>query len=127
MGFWFFILIMDLILPIILIVFGRLFMTSPPKEINDFYGYRTIMSKKNTETWIFAHKYCGKVWFWSGLVITPISIIPLFFVLKKSIVTISIVGSVVCIVQIIPMIISIILTEIALRKAFDKEGNHKTD
>ena len=34
----------------------------PPKEINGIIGYRTTMSRKNMDTWKFAHDYCGKLW-----------------------------------------------------------------
>ncbi len=33
----------------------------PPKKINSIYGYRTIRSMKNRETWEFAHKLCAKI------------------------------------------------------------------
>ena len=61
MGFWIFMLIMDLLLPFTMIGFGRYFMKKAPKEINSVFGYRTSMSMKNKDTWEFAHKYCGKV------------------------------------------------------------------
>ena len=63
MGFWIFMLIMDLLLPFTMIGFGRYFMKKAPKEINSVFGYRTSMSMKNKDTWEFAHKYCGKVWY----------------------------------------------------------------
>ena len=59
MGFWIFMLIMDLLLPFTMIGFGRYFMKKAPKEINSVFGYRTSMSMKNKDTWEFAHKYCG--------------------------------------------------------------------
>ena len=62
MGFWIFMLIMDLLLPFTMIGFGRYFMKKAPKEINSVFGYRTSMSMKNKDTWEFAHKYCGNTW-----------------------------------------------------------------
>ena len=46
MGFWIFMLIMDLLLPFTMIGFGRYFMKKAPKEINStcavrFYNYTT--------------------------------------------------------------------------------------
>ncbi|MCY6372198.1 SdpI family protein [Clostridium ganghwense] len=38
-------------------------MKKPPKEINSTFGYRTTMSSKNKDTWNFAHRYAGIVWF----------------------------------------------------------------
>ena len=39
MGFWIFMLIMDLLLPFTMIGFGRYFMKNAPKEINSVFGY----------------------------------------------------------------------------------------
>ena len=74
MGFWIFMLIMDLLLPFTMIGFGRYFMKKAPKEINSVFGYRTSMSMKNKDTWEFAHKYCGKVWYVCGMVMLPITV-----------------------------------------------------
>lgn len=39
MGFWIFVLIMVLLIPVTMIVFGRLFSKAAPKEINYMFGY----------------------------------------------------------------------------------------
>ena len=62
-GFWIFMLIMDLLVPFTMIGWGKLFLDKAPKNINYTFGYRTTMSMKNQDTWQFAHKYCGKLWF----------------------------------------------------------------
>ncbi len=124
-AFWVFMLIVDLLVPLTMIGFGRLFLTKAPKNINAAFGYRTTMSMKNRDTWDFAHKYCGKLWFWLGLVLVPLSVIPLLFVLGKEIDTIAAVGTVVCFVQLVPLVGSIIPTEIALKKTFDQNGKWK--
>lgn len=122
MGFWIFMLLMDLLIPLTMIGFGRLFLTKPPKNINAVFGYRTIMSMKNKDTWEFAHQFCGKLWFKCGLALLPISVISLIFVLNKSIDVIGTVGGVVCAIQLIPLVGSIFPTEIALKKTFDQNG-----
>ena len=71
---WIVMLIMDLIVPIAMIGFGKMFVNRPPKNINDLFGYRTAMSMKNRDTWEFAHRYCGKLWFRLGLVLLVISV-----------------------------------------------------
>ena len=55
----------------------------PPKEINAMYGYRTAMSMKNKETWKYAHRCCGKLWYVSGLVMIPVTVIVLTCVFGK--------------------------------------------
>lgn len=83
MGFWIFMLIMDLLLPFTMIGFGRYFMKKAPKEINLVFGYRTSMSMKNKDTWEFAHKHCGKVWYFCGMVMLPITVIFMLLVIGK--------------------------------------------
>lgn len=125
MGFWIYMLLMDLLLPFTMIGFGRYFMKKAPKEINGVFGYRTSMSMKNKETWEFAHKYCGRIWYISGLIILPATVIFMLLVMGKDVETVGIVGGIVMGVQLVPLIGSIIPTEIALRKTFDKSGKRR--
>jgi len=124
-GFWIFMLIMDLLIPFTMIGFGKAFVNKPPKSINYLFGYRTTMSMKNKDTWEFAHKYIGKLWFKLGVGLLPISILPLLLVFGKDITTIGTIGGIVCCVQIIPLVVSLIPTEIALKKTFDPNGKRK--
>lgn len=125
MGFWFFMLIMDLLIPFTMIGFGRYFMKRAPKEINMVFGYRSSMSMKNKETWEFAHRYCGKIWYLFGLIMLPVVIVIMILMFGKNKDDIGIVGGIVCDVQLIPLIGAILPTEIALRKNFDKNGNRR--
>ena len=122
MVFWIFMLLVDLLIPLTMIGFGKLFLTKAPKNINAVFGYRTTMSMKNRDTWEFAHKYCGKLWFRCGLVLLPLSIIPLIFVLDRSIDTIGMIGGVVSVIQLVLVVGSIFPTEAALKKVFDING-----
>ncbi len=127
MGFWFFMLIMDLLLPIIMIIIGKSFLKASPKDINYIYGYRTSMSMKNRDTWEFAHKLCGKIWFWAGVILLPVSIVPLIFVVEKSTEIIGTVGAAVTVLDLIVIVLSIIPVEVTLKKTFDESGNRKSD
>lgn len=123
MGFWLFMLIMDLLIPFTMIIFGAIFMKKAPGSINPVFGYRTTMSMKNRDTWEFAHQYCGKLWWILGITLLPITIIPFLFLLGKDNDRVGIVGGVLCLIQLIPLIGSIIPTERALKRTFDKNGN----
>ena len=116
MGFWIFMLVMDLLLPFTMIGFGRYFMKKAPKEINSVFGYRTSMSMKNKDTWEFAHKYCGKVWYVCEMVMLPITVIFMLLVIGKNEDCVGSIGGIICGVQLIPLIGSILPTEIALKK-----------
>lgn len=125
MGFWIYMLIMDLLVPVTMIGFGKYFKTKAPKEINAVFGYRTSMSMKNRDTWEFAHKYCGKIWYicgWILLIVTIVAMIPFF---GQGADVVGIVGAVLLGIQMIPLVGSILPTELALRKHFDKSGNRR--
>lgn len=125
MGFWIFMLIMDLLIPLILILFGSYFKKKVPKKMNCVYGYRTSMSMKNKDTWKFAHQYFGKLWSIIGWMLIPISIISMFFAFNKNVEFIGIFGGVLCGVQSVIMIVSIFPTEIALKRTFDQHGHRR--
>ncbi len=123
MAFWVFMAVVSLFIPIVMVIFGKSFLKAAPKEINGIYGYRTAMSMKNQDTWEFAHKHFGKVWFYAGLILLPLNIIPLLFVMGESKDLIGTVGIVVCLIDTAVMLLSIIPTEKALKKNFESDGN----
>ena len=125
MGFWIFMMTINLILPITMILLGRYYSRKAPKNINWVYGYRTPMSTKNKETWEFAHKYFGKLWYKFGIILLPVSIVAMLFVLGKSENIIGIVGEIICGVQVVLMVLVILPIEHALKKNFDKDGNRR--
>ena len=105
--------------------FWKIFYEKAPKEINSVFGYRTSMSMKNKDTWEFAHKYCGKIWYVCGMVMLPITVIFMLLVIGKNEDCVGSIGGIICGVQLIPLIGSILLTEIALKKNFDKNGTRR--
>lgn len=123
MMFWAFMFIADLLVPLTMIFFGTRFEKNAPGEINVAFGYRTAMSMKNKETWRFAHEYIGRLWKICGWLVLLISVAVMFSVRGKGIIVMSTSGGLFCVIQIIMMICTMIPTEIALRKNFDKDGN----
>lgn len=126
MGFWIFMFIMDLLIPLTMIGFGRYFLKSAPKEINVIFGYRTTMSMKNKDTWMFAHNYCGKLWYKGGLILLPITTILMLLVIGKTQTVIGTTGGIICAIQMLPLIGVIFPTEMALKRTFDKNGNRNS-
>ena len=125
MGFWIFMLITDLLIPVIMAGFGRYFLKRAPNKINPVFGYRTERSMKNCDTWSFAHKYCGRIWYISGLVMLPVSVAVMLPVIGKSETVVGAVGGVLCFLQLIPLMAAIIPTERALERTFDKNGKRR--
>jgi uncharacterized membrane protein len=51
------------------IIAGLFLKHKPPKEINDFYGYRTFRSMKNIELWNEANQLSAKIMIKNGYII----------------------------------------------------------
>ena len=121
-------LVMNLLTPLVMIIFGYIYSKKPPQNPKSkfaYSGYRTPMSMKNEETWEYANRFFGKLWFRFGIVLGLISIIPLFFVIGKDKDTVGFAGLIICFVQMAVMLLPVIPTELALRRRFDKYGNRK--
>ena len=125
MGFRIFMLIVVLLIPLTMLLFGWLFFRRTPKEINYVFGYRTKRSMRNEETWKFANQYLGKVWYLYGLLSAPLSVIAMAIVFEKGTETMSTVGFIITMIQTIPLVGTMISTEIALKKNFDENGRRK--
>ena len=97
MGFWIYMMLIDLILPITMIGFGYRFLKKPPEKPNKIFGYRSRRSMRNSLTWSYAHRVFGKTTSEIGTV-----------------------GAVIGAVQLGLLFLSVFTTEIALKKKFDK-------
>ncbi|WP_407314404.1 SdpI family protein [Desulfosporosinus sp. SB140] len=122
MGFWIFMMVLNLLIPFTMIGFGKYFIKNAPKEINYVFGYRTSMSMKNEDTWVFAHHYCGKVWLILGSIILIPSAIAMLFVIGKDANTVGTFSLILCSIQLIFLVGSIFPTERALKSNFDEQG-----
>jgi uncharacterized membrane protein len=118
---------MDLLIPLLMIIYGYVYSQRAPKKINYFSGYRTRRSMQNKETWDFAHRYFGRLSLVFGLVLMPLTIIAALTFRNTDVETVGIMGTLLMTGQIVFLIILIIPTEIALKKNFDKDGNRRTD
>lgn len=126
MGFWIYMLLFVLLIPITMVYFGQRFFKSPPKSINATFGYRTTMSMKNWETWKLAHTVCGRFWFRCGRILLPLSVVPMLLVIGRGTETVGYTGVIIVFIQLVPLLCVIPVTEHALRKNFDKNGMRKS-
>ena len=123
MAFWFFMLASDLLIPLLMIFFGRSYRKTPPAAINDYEGYRTKRSKKSAESWVYAHRYWGRLSEIIAAAVLPLSAVPLLFVIGRDEGTVGTLGGAVCFVQIAVVLFApIIATERALKRNFDDDG-----
>lgn len=125
MGFWIFMLIMELLLPFTMIGFGKYFIKNAPKKINSLFGYRTSMSMKNRETWNFAHTYFGRLWYVLGIFLLPVTVTVMIIVIGESQDAIGLTGVVLLCIQMLSLTGAIIATENALKKKFNLNGRKR--
>ena len=124
MGYWAYMLVNTLLIPVIMLFFGHRFLINgAPKNISGFYGYRTHRSMMSWDTWEFAHRYFGKLWPTAALIMIPVSAALMALTVKMSIDAVSIFGVLLMGVQAAVLVISIFVTESALKKNFDEHGN----
>jgi len=118
-------LVCDLLVPISMIVWGRILWKHAPGNINGLVGYRTARSMKNRDTWQFAQIYCGRLWWKTGWVILAPSFlihVPFYNGSEDAVGT---VGGILCTIQCVILILSIFPTERALKTHFTDEGIRK--
>lgn len=118
MGFWIFLLSMDLLIPLSMVGFGWIFLHRPPKEVNGIYGYRTARSMASPEAWAFAHAYMGKIWFRMGIVLMPVTVAVMIPCMGKGDDVAGIVGAILALAECVLLMLPIIPTERALKKRF---------
>ena len=80
---------------------------------------------KNKDTWEFAHHYCGRLWLVLGMIMLPLSVIPMLFFINQDIDVVGIAGGIIEGIQVVVLLISIFPTEKALKKTFDENGNRR--
>ena len=123
MGFWIFMLVCDLLTPLVMICIGTRFVKNPPSRINSVYGYRTARSMRSQAAWDFAHRYCGKLWRTMGWVMLPLSVLAMLLALGQDIDFTSFLGGAVAVIQCVIMFVpTLVLTERALKQQFDSNG-----
>lgn len=125
MGFNLIIVIAVSFVPLIMIIFGNMFLKNPPKKPNWAFGYRTKFSVKSQETWDFSQNLIGKYWKTLGLVLLPLSNATLAIMNGSNIDTIGKVVGVIEIVQCVFMIGATFAVSAKLKKVFDADGVRK--
>lgn len=125
MFFWIYMSLSVLLIPAVMLFFGRMFAQNAPGKINMTFGYRTARSMKNRDTWEFAHKKIGTLWTKLGAALLPLSVIAMLPARGRSEDFIGLWSCALLLVQMIPMIVSICFVEKALKETFDEDGNRR--
>lgn len=122
MGFWIFMFCCTLLIPIIMIITGNSMRLGKFKTINSIVGYRTRRSMKNQQTWDYAHRECGLLWRRWGSTMLVLTVIAMLLFMGEDTDHIGVVGSVITVLQMVPLFLSIVIVEKKLREKFDENG-----
>lgn len=125
MFFWIAMLVCVLLIPAIMIFAGWFMEKHCPKDINWIIGYRTERSMKNMDTWRFANAHCGRLWQKLGWRMLPVSVIPMLLTIGAGEETVAMIGLLLCVIQLITLLASIVPTERALKEQFHQDGTRK--
>lgn len=119
---FFYRIIITFLLPCMMVFFGILFSKNVPKHINGKFGYRTHRSMENKDTWNFAHKYCGRLLLYTGLVLVFLSFgaVYAYTVINESLVSTVLLA--VVFAEIILLYIVFFMTERALKKRYGQNS-----
>lgn len=124
MGFKIFMAFAVLLIPGIMVFFGRLMADHSPKTINAAYGYRTSMSMMNQDTWDYAQAACAGRWRKWGRVLAFITLVVLIVALRRP--TFADVLGFYTAFETAFLLASVAATEMDLRRTFDKEGRRRS-
>ncbi len=126
-GFWLFMFVTSLLLPLAMLLFGQVFRRGIPEEVNSLFGYRTKRSRKNKDTWAFAHRYVGGLWLRLGVVLLLVTLAVMLFLRGEETDTVAWGGGALVVGQTLVLVLSIYPTEAALERTFDADGKRKVD
>jgi len=103
----------------------------PATRFMDFQrnGNRTRyegLSMKNRETWDFAHKHLGDLWFKLGAPLLAVTSVVSLLVFRESTENITLWCCVILVIQMVIMVTPVYFTEKALKKNFDENGKWRS-
>lgn len=109
-----------LLLPVCMLVLGRIWKSAPPGKINWAYGYRTRRSMASKDAWDFAHGFIGVLLRRVGLTALVLSVVVMLVLgaITTETTPVAVVAVILVALQFIPFIASAILTERALKEKF---------
>jgi uncharacterized membrane protein len=110
------------LLPLVMVICGMSYTKRGPKRITRLQGYRSKMSMKNRETWDFAHKNLGDLWFKLGAPLLAVTSVVSLLVFRETTKQITTWCCVIFVIQLVIMVLPVAYTEKALKENFDENG-----
>lgn len=122
---WLILLGSNLLLPVMMLIFGLVLSKHPPKKINSVYGYRTRRSMKNMDTWLFGNQTMGQYWIRYSILGYFLTMVFMIVIMNESDDQMAMHSLILTTILLVWMIIPIFMTEKKLKLTFDEEGRRK--
>ena len=123
---YFALMITIFLIPLVMVICGMSYVKRGPKRITRLQGYRTKMSMKNRDTWDFAHKYLGDLWFKLGVPMLAVTSVVSLVVFRETNEKIMFWCTVIVVIHIAVMALPVYFTEKALKANFDENGKWRS-
>lgn len=114
--------LIGMLTPVILIASGYWMWKHPPKTINPIVGYRTSRSMKSMDTWKFANRHCGLLYWKTGWGMLIPSAGLLLLLCRRPEAVFLIAAVILGFLQCVGLFVPIFLTERALKREFPDAG-----
>lgn len=124
MSYWETMVLCDLWVPLAMLLCAPMMKQCADDYENDAFGYRTVRSRRNQDTWRFANEYAGTLWQkWGGITLagTVVAAVALYFLHADAAIWSGILTG----VQLVIIFGSIFAVEHALKEKFDENGRRK--
>lgn len=120
----FFLAICSSLIPLSMLFLGRRWSRRPPANREGLSGYRTAMSRKNEDTWAHAHAYWGRLSVRTGAVLGALTVLVLIWGAGRP--EFETVVTALVFLQLAAMALTILPTELHLRRIFTEDGRRKS-
>ena len=113
--------------PLLMLIFGLIYLAAPPKEANHKFGYRFYWGMGSVEAWRFTQRLAGVVWSALGLLLTVVMLVVVLGYGGMD--GLSMVNSALtCVVWELVLIgLSCIAIDVIVALRYDREGNVRPD
>lgn len=126
MVFWLGMLLVAEIIPFILYKFGKLYLTNPPEDKKSPLRCRAINASLSDETWDFAHRLCGELWYKAGFYLLMLVALVMILVIAQEAYKVRNTLFVILAFELFTIVRSVFILHKRLHKEFDDEGNRLT-
>ena len=111
--------------PVLMAVFGYLYLKHPTAEANKKFGFRIFYGMGSVEAWQFSQRLAGLVFGGLGLVLTAVMLIVAIIAMFQSLDTVASTFLICMIIEAALTIIAYAAVSIIVMRNFDAKGNRK--